>query len=141
MMKRKTNDFVDLNAPESEDGEIVFKEKETSKNDDIENKQRKVAHKNRLQEIDNEMLARIQELHKMMEEGGLQQSATMLEKCSSLLSKEGMWNDNFSVQIGNSNANAAVAMGNENTSSKGGGSRSPGNQSRMSSHSKSLETI
>ena len=95
----RDNDYVDLNAEEeSEDGEIDFRpsqerknaengsgEQDTSGERNIptkENLKSAVAeHKKKLNELNSQMQNKIQELHQLMFEGGLTESAEMLNRC------------------------------------------------------------
>ena len=124
---KEEDSVVQLNAEDSEDGEIEFRESkvangseeilEGSKDAEGSSAERSkvkqgvdrnddriaatsVGRRRQLQEIDREMKEKIQELHQLMSQGGLRESAELLEKC---LPKEGMLlnlNDNASMNKG-----------------------------------------
>ena len=101
-------DYVDLNAEDSEDGEIHFRDEDlesaqmTQQDDeaetvvepidlgapndlDTEARDPTTDRAEQVRRIDREMLSRIEELHNIMLQGGLEASADMLDRCASMV--------------------------------------------------------
>ena len=94
-MDEAQRNFVQLDAEESEDGEIDFRDQtientrgqpemraETNVQNNSNLSERNSRERlSRIRQIDAEMSERIQELHKLMNDGGLTESAKLLNKC------------------------------------------------------------
>ena len=90
-MSEAERNFVQLDAEDSEDGEITFNEEEANRGqmsanvrksgtNEIQTSQ-SMNNRERIRQIDAEMSEKIKELHKLMNDGGLTESANLLKQC------------------------------------------------------------
>ena len=116
--------FVQINAEESEDGEIEFAETENNGSVDSDGANAgeanisQLSRQERIQQLDVEMKEKIEELHKLMFDGGLTESARLLDSCmpkkvhgngkgrNSRKVDKGQCSDDLGVNV-NENASAA----------------------------------
>ena len=143
-MNEANRDFVQLDAEESEDGEIDFPgsqgaSRSNERNPEIETvSTARLTNRERIRQIDAEMKQRIEELHKLMNDGGLTESAQLLGKC--LPPRTAEQNADQSGECINSNENA-ICRSSANRSLNFGNCNQVPEETSQLMRQRSLETI